>query len=403
MFIKKSAFLFCSFLILAISFQACRKSAEKTKVINVTGLFSLTGNWSTLGIDSKAALQFAADDINAYLKNKDAAFRMSVSFYDTKLNPDSARLDFVKETSAGTHFIIGPQSSSELATIVPLADAAHMIVVSQGSTAGSLAIAGDAVFRFCPADKVEGAAIANTIYKDGIKGLVTVARNDAGNTGLQTATGASFTAKGGVVNALDPYSATLTDFVSEVAAIKAKINSLSATYGLAHTAVYLASFDEAADLFMKASGDPVLSQVKWYGGDGVALSAILLANTTADEFAIKTSFFAPSFGLPISLQSKWQPIADRIKASTGIDPDAFALAAYDAMWVIALTLETTHGSTTNFSELKTNFAQQSNSYTGVTGPTALDSAGDRAAGSFDYWGITKSGSDYKWTVVGKSE
>lgn len=400
---KKSLIIFCVALIVGLGFSSCRRSGVATNTINVTGLFSLTGNWSTLGVNSKAAIELATRDINSYLQGKGATFRMSVSTYDTRLNPDSARMYFVKATGEGTRFIIGPQSSAELAVIEPLANAAKMIVVSQGSTAGSLAIADDAVFRFCPPDKVEGSAIANTMFKQGIKGLVTVARDDAGNKGLQSATGSAFTAKGGVVNAITPYSTTTTDFAAVVASIRSKVSGLSAMHGLANTAVYLASFDEGVALMALAASDTLLSKVKWYGGDGIALSALLPANPSASEFAIKTGFFAPSFGLPVSLQSKWHPVAVRIQAATGIEADAFALAAYDAMWVIAHTLEVTHGSVDDFEKLKTTFAERSNAYSGVTGATTLDSYGDRASGAFDYWGITKTGTTYKWAVTGTSE
>jgi branched-chain amino acid transport system substrate-binding protein len=404
---KKYLLLVSAVMVFCFGIQSCKKSNSNKNpaVINVSGLFSLTGNWSTLGINSKAALQLAAQDINAELKNKNANYQLSVNFYDTKLDPATAQQDFAAAVSSGTRFIIGPQSSAELAAIIPKADSAQAIVISQGSTAGSLAIAGDPVFRFCPPDKVEGAAIAATIFKDNIKGLVTVARNDAGNLGLQTATGSNFTKLGGHVQALAAYSTTITNFTPIIADIKAQLNQQITTYGAAHTAVYLASFDECALLFALANNDAVLSQVKWYGGDGVALSAILLANTAADEFAVKTGFFAPTFGLPVSLQSKWQPVANRIKAITGIEVDAFALAAYDAMWVIANTLDVTqqYKTSATFSQLKTVFAQQSNAYAGVTGSTALDSYGDRDSGSFDYLGIMKADTGYRWTVVGESE
>jgi branched-chain amino acid transport system substrate-binding protein len=399
----------CTVVALAVGLQSCTKSTVQPvvttppKTINVSGLFSETGNWSTLGVDSKAALQFAAEDINKYLGENHANFRLSVAFYDTKLLPNLAENDFKLAIGKGTRFIIGPQSSAELAAIAPSVDSAQTIVISQGSTAGSLAIAGDPIFRFCPSDKVESAAIAATIYKADIKGLVTVARDDAGNLGLQTSTGSNFKKDGGEIKALPAYSTTITDFTSVIASLKTEVNALAATNGMAHTAIYLASFDEGADLFTQAASDPVLSQVKWYGGDGVALSAVFTGNAAAANFAIKTGFFAPSFGLPVALKSKWEPIAARIKAQTNIDPDAFALAAYDAMWVIAKTLQATKGSTTDSSLLKSTFAREADAYTGVTGPTNLDAAGDRATGSFDYWGIVKAGSTYSWKVVGESE
>jgi branched-chain amino acid transport system substrate-binding protein len=107
--------------------------------------------------------------------------------------------------------------------------------------------------------------------------------------------------------------------------------------------------------------------------------------------------------LPDALKSKWEPLAARIKAKTGIDPDAYALAAYDALWTIAYTLEGTDGSTTDFAKIKTLFVAEANKDTGVTGADALDAAGDRATGTFDYFGIVKDGAGYKWTLVGKSE
>jgi branched-chain amino acid transport system substrate-binding protein len=276
-------------------------------------------------------------------------------------------------------------------------------VVSQGSTAGVLAIAGDPVFRFCPPDKVEGAAIANTIFKSGIKGLVTLARNDAGNLGLQTATDNSFTALGGHISALDAYSTTITDFTTEVSLLRSQVDQLTTTYGSGNVGIYLASFDECTGLFEAAANDPVLSKIHWYGGDGVVLSTVLTANAAASDFAIATSFYAPTFGLPQSLKPQWQPIADNIKSKTGIEPDAFALAAYDAMWVIAHTLENSVGKNLTFAQLKAAFAAQANAYTGITGPTALDTNGDRASGDYDYYGILKTGSTYGWTVVGESE
>jgi branched-chain amino acid transport system substrate-binding protein len=153
---------------------------------------------------------------------------------------------------------------------LPLANAQNALVISQGSTAGSLAIADDPVFRFCPPDKIEGAAIAKTIYGQGIRGLITIARDDAGNKGLQISTGSSFTTAGGEVQALTPYGTAVSDFSTQIAAIKAQIQALTTTYGADKVAVYLASFDECVGLFKQAAVDPVLSSVRWYGADGVA-------------------------------------------------------------------------------------------------------------------------------------
>lgn len=389
-------------LTIAATFQSCGKKDPK-RTIDVVGLFSLTGNWSSLGITSKAALEIASDDINQYLASKNINYGLNFTVYDTKLDADLTKSYFTKAKNEGAKFIIGPQSSAELAALKPLVDDANLVVISQSSTAGSLGIPEDAIFRFCPPDKIEGAATAATIYTKGFRGLVTVSRDDAGNKGLQTSTGAAFTAKGGQTVAVAPYATTGANFAALIASIKTQVNTLTGVYGADKVGIYLASFDEGVELFKLAAADPVLNSVKWFGGDGVVLSTAFLSDAAVAEFAIKTGFFAPSFGLPVATESQWKPIAARIKAKTGVEPDAFALAVYDIAWTIAYTMEATNGSTADFANVKSKFILQANTHSGIVGSEALDLNGDRATGTFDYFGIVKEGSIYVWKLVGKSE
>ncbi len=394
-------------VLIGLTFQRCAKSNTDTtpaqQTIEVGALLSLTGNWSSLGINSKAALELAAADINRYMEVTNSRYRFSTTVYDTKLDTTLAKRFIAEAKSSGINFVIGPQSSAEAAAVKPYADTNKMLVVSQGSTAGSLSLANDNLFRFCPSDAIEGKAMANTMYKAGVRGLVTVSRDDAGNKGLQLSTGTAFTGLGGTIAALTPYATTTANFSSVVGELKSKIQSFTTSYGAAKTAVYLASFDEAVQLFKQAASDPVLSSVNWYGGDGVALSAVLVNDAGAASFAAKTNFFSPTFGLPAQAESKWQPLAEAIKDRTNIAPDAFALAAYDALWVIALTHNAARDSNSDFEKLKTLFPQQASMYYGVTGPTILNTFGDRAVGSFDYWGIAAENGTHVWKLTGKSE
>lgn len=391
-------------LSLCIFFQNCSKSdtSPGQKTVNVAALLSLTGNWSSLGINSKAALEIAVKDVNNYMQEIGSNYRFSVTVYDNKLDTTLSKQFIVEAKNNGSNFIIGPQSSASVVAIKQYADENDIIVVSQGSTAGSLSIPNDNIFRFCPDDRIEGAAMANTIYNNNVKGLITVSRDDAGNKGLQSSVGTSFTNLGGTIDAIAPYSTSMVDFAAVIGDIKNKIQTFSALYGTAGTAVYLASFDEFVQLFKQASADPVLSSVNWYGADGVVLSAALAGDNTAAGFAAATHFFAPTFGLPTHAETKWQPIAAAIKTATNIEPDAFALASYDALWVIALTYNAS-GNESSFDKLKALFPQQADIFYGVTGPTLLNDAGDRAIGTFDYWGIVSQNGSYSWKLVGKSE
>jgi branched-chain amino acid transport system substrate-binding protein len=382
--------------------SGCKDAPIENIEIKVDALSSLTGNWSSLGLTTKAAMELADEDINAYFASKGSRYRLVTNTYDTQLEADKAVNFFKTAAGSGTRFIIGPQSSAELGAILPLTATNNTLVISQGSTAGSLAIAGDAVFRFCPADKLEGAAVAKTIYDQGIRGLVTLARDDAGNKGLQSATTQFFTAAGGEVRSVGVYSVTETDFTTILNSVKIQLESLTTKYGAGKVGIYLASFDECVPLFKKAAADPIFSSVKWYGGDGVALSAALVGDPDAAAFAVATEFFTPTYGLSDAYKAKWEPLLARLKAKTGIDADAFGAAAYDAMWVIAKTVQASYGVPSDLTTLKNLFTAEANAYEGVTGPTKLDNFGDRATGSFDYFGIEKIGNEYQWKLVGKS-
>ena len=162
----------------------------------------------------------------------------------------------------------------------------------------------------------------------------------------------------------------------------------------------VAAFDEVVGVFHSAQGNSTLSNTAWYGSDGVALSAALTGDSSAAAFADTVGYPNPIFGLPDALRSEWQPIADAIQARTGIEPDAFALSAYDALFVVKLALRDVKQLKKNFDNFKGAFVDEANTYNGVTGSTALDAAGDRLNGDFDFWAVRPQGGSYGWVRTG---
>jgi len=391
-------------LLLAVVVAGCKKGEEQNfTTVNVGAMLSLTGNWSTLGIPSKAAIEIAVEEINADFEARGVPFRFSASVYDTKLDTALAKTYMNNALNAGMRLIIGPQSSAEVGAIKSIADGGKMLVVSQGSTASSLAIANDNIYRYCPGDIIEGGAVSSSIYDEGIRGLVVVSRDDAGNIGLQNSVKTAFDAKASTsVEYITPYATTTTDYTALLNDIKSRITTLSAIYGDTAVGVYLASFDEAVDIFNQANGDAILQSVNWYGGDGFIKSNAILSSTAACDFAIATSYYAPEFGLPISAQSKWQPLTAAILSRCSQQPDAYAIAAYDVMWVLARTVEANGGIPEDAANLRNSFVAQTSQFNGATGPITLNANGDRGNGSFDYWGLQKVNGVYSWKFVKKS-
>jgi len=379
-----------------VLFVACdNESVNQENEINIGALLSLTGNWSSLGITSQVILEYGIGEINDYFRDSGDATRLRLIVEDTQLDPEIAytRLRYLVENKK-CRIVLGPQSSAEIARIKEYADANSVMLVSQGSTAGSLSIADDNIFRFCPNDIPEGQAISDLMWANGIRTVIPVWRADVGNIGLHEAMLNSFTTLGGVVMEGIEYSVDAVDFAPVSDSIHTLVNVRLIDDQPAEIGIYLAGFDEIVHLFNVAKNDSLIAALKWYGSNGTALSAVLCADTGAVRFASRVGFPTPIFGLNPDDHEEWEPIVNGIENQTGIKPDAYTLAIYDALWVAALTYQ--EADEEDFAQIKSTYTDIAQYYIGLTGLTTLNSAGDRAIANFDFWAICNG----VWQLVG---
>jgi branched-chain amino acid transport system substrate-binding protein len=385
---------------IALASVACdgTTTAPADREVLLGGLFSLTGNWSTLGRTGQAALELGVEDVNRYLAQSGAGFHFAAAVEDTKLDPAVA-LDRAKALQArGARILLGPQSSAEVVPLAAYVGANGMILISPSSTAGSLAVAGDNVFRFTPTDSLEGVAISALMWADGVRTIVPVWRDDEGNAGLERAIRTRFTALGGTVLPGVKYGASVTDFDAVVADVGDQVRQAIADVGAGAVAVYHAAFDEVTALFASASADQALGDTRWYGSDGIANSSALVSDAQAAAFAMRVGLPNPLFGLPDGTRDQWGALADRIGARANVEPDAFALAVYDAVWVLARA-HLAAGATLGTDALKQALVAAASTHYGATGWTVLNPAGDRRYGDFDFWAVRDVDGVPQWTRV----
>ena len=369
-----------------------RRSVGPTEAIVVGGLFSLTGDGATLGQASAAALDLAKRDINAELVALRLPYRVEIVVADTKLTPAGAIAGIEALHAAGATIVIGPQSSAEAAAIRDYVNAHGIILISQASTAFSLAIPGDNLFRLAPNDRLEGAAVAALMLADDVDVIVPIWRADTGQTGLKDGAVAFFTAGGGIAVTGVPYPPAETDFASEVADLGAAVRAAKNAHPGKKIGVYIAAFEEGAAILNHARLDGDLL-VNWYSGDGLTQSQALLATTAVANFAAATKLSAPAVALSEQTRDRWEPISAEIEAAVGFAPDAFSLSVYDAAWVGVLSAIEAR----NRSEfLRESFVRNVQRYWGLTGPLALDAAGDRRIADFDFWTVAETGTGIDW-------
>jgi branched-chain amino acid transport system substrate-binding protein len=359
--------------------------------LRVGALLDLTSGWTSLGRASKVTLGIAVNEANKRLAKAGSPARIRLQIVDVRGKPTEATRQLRRLAKRGVRVFIGPESSSEVRAVRTAANRLGVLVVSQGSTAHSLARPGDNVFRLVPDDRREAEALVALLKHDHVKAIAPIWRDDAGNAGLVKSLRATFK---GLISKGVAYGTTESDFSTAVAAIRQQVGVFQGRK-VGKVAVYLAAFDEVVDLFHKAAGDRTLSSVPWYGSDGVALTTRLVKDARAAAFAAGHGYPNPTLGLDAKAQRRSASLRARVRAKLGSEPDAFALTTYDALQIIARTAQRA-GGVNPIGRFKRQFTRIAHGYEGVTGRIVLNAAGDRTFGSFDFWAVCRSRTAFSW-------
>jgi branched-chain amino acid transport system substrate-binding protein len=256
------------------------------------------------------------------------------------------------------------------------------------------------------------------MWKDGIRVLVPIWRTDVYGNGLVSMMKEDFKKLGGTVLDGVGYIPPIGHFSTslnrinliiwnqQLSSLSSKLIQAIAQDGANKVGVYLVAFDEVVPILIQAQDHPEFSRVKWYGSDGTALNNGLIKNHDAAIFAEKTAFLNPVYGVqPTNTNSiRYNHIQSEIQNMIGRIPRSYASVAYDSLWLAALTENATvltmMPNDVNF--LKKTFVHIADSYSGITGNTGLNAAGDRSYGNYDFWAI-KQGSNgaFTWQLVNK--
>src|SRR5260370_892977 len=224
--------------------------------ITVGALLSLTGSWSDLGSQCKLMLEIGSVEMEDFLRHFDGrppynskfeGVQFELLIEDTALDPQRAANAAARLIRRGAQFIIGPQSSSEVREVKKITDPAGVVQVSPGSTAGTLSLPNDTVFRFVPDDSQESKAVVEVAALQGIKAICPVWRADDGNRGLVNAL-RQFGPGGGiqVTNGFE-YATTGAPFPQIASSLAGVVAGVKAGLGAKKVSVYIAAVDGGAD------------------------------------------------------------------------------------------------------------------------------------------------------------
>jgi branched-chain amino acid transport system substrate-binding protein len=389
---------------------------EGANTILIGALLPLTGTLSSFGESAEASLRLAVDDVNNQLAKSGSSSRVGLVIEDTKTDPNVAREKLMDLASKGIRIVIGPATSANVAAVKEYADENGILIVSSSSTAPSLAIPNDNVFRFVPDDTHQAEALAKKMWDEGTRVVIPIWRTDVFGNNLQSLLKEKFEKLGGKVVDGVGYNPPVGNFAAslhrinfivweqELRSLTQKVNDAVKQYGADKVGVYIVAFDEIVPIMIQANRHEALQSVRWYGSDGSVQHEGLIKNIEAAEFAVKTNFLSPIYGVEAS--DSFKELEERIVEEIDRVPRSYAEVIYDEFWVAALTLSNYNGThKDDIGSLREAFINTTNSYIGVTGRTELNDAGDKKYGSYDFWAIRPLSKDvnnkgsFEWTNV----
>jgi len=367
---------------------------------NVTGTFTigdlqdLTDGLAGQGLDGQATTGFAISDINAWIQTTPLAGKVTFKQNLQDYKEDNVLTSTIMNTylSQGIHVVVGPLNSGAAIAQLPFANSHQIVMISPSSTSPLASIPGDYLFRTPPSDAAQGQVDAAEFKQSGVQDVVIVYRNDDYGLGLANSTATNFEALGGHVEAQIPYDITISNFVSILGSVNDAYNSAVSKYGASHVALYFISFDEFGQIATQTQANyPALLQtpLPWFGTDGEGDEAPIVNSTYASASAatrLAASF--PGFvGNPLA-----QSVCARQLATRGTLCSGYTVGDYDDMWLAALAIlycvpSSHYTAVQNGQCMQQVLPAISAGFSGATGVTLLNTAGDRLFASYQFFCI----------------
>lgn len=303
---------------------ACKKKPVDDSVIRIGEVGSMTGSESTFGISTHNGILLAAEEINARggIKGK----RVEIILLDDQGKPEEAATAITKLISQEkVTAVLGEVASSRSLAMAPIAQNAKIPMISPSSTNPKVTETGDFIFRTCFIDPFQGTVMAKFAFNN-LKlrkvGILTDVKNDY-SVGLTNYFKAKFMELGGAVLIEQSYSSGDSDFKAQLTAIRAQgVDS-----------IYLPGYYTEVGLIARQAKELGL-QVPLMGGDGWDSSKL----NEIGGAAVVGHYFSNHYS-PEDQKPEVQNFISKFKAKFGGTPDAMSALGYDALMLLAASIE----------------------------------------------------------------
>jgi len=366
----------------------------QTKEYTIGFAYELTGAQASFGNDMKDAGLLAVAEANALLEKSGYPVRFKTVVEDTASTPEGtvrAVQSLVENHRAS--IIVGPISSLGVAAVKGYLDQKQVVLVSCCSTAVTLKLPNDFIFRVIASADVQGKALSRSVLAEGFRKAVVIYRAEAFGESLFREFKKDFESAGGTVIGV-PYQPDQSDYTAEVAKLSEEVRRS----GPAETAVVAVSFQTDGLLILgEARLDETLSNVRWFGINTFRVPAFLPPQAPAEiaDFMVKVSLTS-SYTAPPN-NPRYFAFLESFEKMHGRKAGPQAELGYDAAWVAILTILS--AGTDAGQVLRDTVIPTARKYMGASGHIWMDEAGDRAIQDYTISRIIKEGDSYKWIDI----
>ncbi len=342
------------FLLNSDNFKSTTPVVVEKKVIKIGFLAPLTGSDSQTIKTARLSTKLAIKEFN-----KEG---ISVELIESESKCDAAgAVPGVNELIAkGVVAIIGDFCSGATLAAAPIANKAHIPMISPSSTSPKITESGEYIFRTIPSDALQGKFVADLVTSKGLKNLAIMYGNEPYGIGLSNSIKTSFEALGGKVQT-EPFENGDIKFDAQLARIKTA----------------------NPDSLMIIANDPTSATAALLAIHAASIKAQVFGSEAIKSPTILKDAGSAAEGLIVSSTSVGTPaFREKYKTYYQSDADDYASQAYDATTLLLAAIR--NGAYTG-EAIKDAVSKMD--IEGVSGHIKFDSNGD-INGNYDVYTIT---------------
>ena len=326
------------------------------QVVQIGAVLPLTGEVAAYGVGSKEGIEFALAEVN----KSQTKYRFEDTFEDSKGDPKTA-LNALQNLLATKKpvAVIGENVSSATLAMVPVIDAAKVVLVSPSASAPSLSGISRYFFRVFPSDTEEGDFICNVVGErvPDAKVCVVYVNNDYG-VGLKDVFVTRAKERGLTILGTFGYEKGTTDFRPILAKVKA----------LEPNAVYIPSYYQDGAALLKQARESGIAASFWGATADEDPQFLAIAGPAAEGFhyPVAAAYDAKNSDAYV------KAYVNGFQAMFGKEPGLLAALGYDSARLILDGIIAKGPSSEGIRE----FIANQKDYLGVSGLMTFDETGE---------------------------